>query len=281
MLELSAIFKKLRERLLPYSKEVKFTPAESDDIVRTIIMNADFAPIPVNERKVDSLLMTGYYQLTDNDSSHVYFQVKVVDWNSQPIFESDMIEISAKECPIDINLQIFKLISNPMKRGEIEYNSRIIKDFDNLFYHTKNNLLASPAQYRFLDEHPYAISWQLEKLKDILLRRYGITLGDTCSGSIQVVQSGSIIFSRDGKKYSRAGLVDGEALMPDSYPEESNKYHYFNTSVSATTDDVTMEKRAVRYLLHFRVEELLNEGNNEHVQDSLFSFTMHSSFFTI
>jgi hypothetical protein len=243
MLGLNGIFKKLKERLAPFAKDVKFNSVEGDDIVRTIIMSSDFAPIPVNDRKADSLLMTGYYKLIDNDSSRVYFHIKVVDWNSQTLFESDPITINSADCPPAVKLDVFDFTSNPMKRGEIEYRGRIINDFDALFYHTPNNLLANPAQYRFVNEHPYAFPWQLELLKDILLRRYGITLCDNCPAGISVVQSGSIIFSRDGKQYSRARLVDGEALLPDSFPEEKDSYHYINTSVSNSEQNVRVENK--------------------------------------
>ena len=248
MLDLSGVFKKLKEKLAPYAKDVKFTPVggEESDIVRVIVMSSEYAPIPLEERKADSLLMTGYYRISEKDSTLAYFHIKIVDWNSRPVFESDPIIINAGDCPPAVKFEVFDILSNPLKRGEIEYRGRIIKDFDNLFYHTPNSLLASPAQYLFKKQHPYAFGWQIEQIKDILLRRYGITLCENCPSSIAVVQSGSVIFSRDGKKYSRAGLVDGQSLLPDSFPEEKNIYHYINNSVSAADTEVKIESRTCR-----------------------------------
>jgi hypothetical protein len=248
MLPLDPVLSKLKEKLAPYSKEVIFNAfnGEENSTIRSIVLSGggEYAPISMEEKKIDSLLLTGYYDLYSGDSSIVNFHIKIINLNARLIFQSDEFIISKKDCPAAFQREIFDQIGNDEKFAEMEYRGKIIKQFDDLFHNTRNNnLLAYPAEYRFVNKNPYAINWQVEWIKDILTRAYGITFNDQSADSIVIEQSKSVIFFRGGKQYSRAKLVDGESTLPDSFPEEYNSYHYINTSEPAVKEEVKVENR--------------------------------------
>lgn len=247
MLPLDPVLLKLREKLAPYTKEVVFNPfrGEENSTIRSIVLSGggEYAPIRMDEKKIDSLLLTGYYDLFRNDSSKVNFHIKIINIDAHLIFESDEFTINKTDCPPALQREVFDQIGNSEKFKEMEFRGKIIKQLDDLFHNTQNNnLLAFPAEYHFENKNPYAIQWQVEWMRDILTRRYGITVKDESPNSIVIEQTGSVIFSRDGKRYSRAKLVDGESLLPDSFPEEFNVYHYINSSMP-TSEEPKIESK--------------------------------------
>ena len=248
MLPLDPILLKLKEKLAPYAKEVVFNPfrGEENSTIRSIVLSggAEYAPISMDEKKIDSLLLTGYYNLFSSDSSSVNFHIKIINTAARVIFESEEYTITKQDCPAALKREVFDRISNSEKFKEMEYRGKIIKEFDDLFHNTaNNNLLAYPAEYRFENKNPYALDWQVEWMRDILTRRYGITMVEGSPNTITIEQSGSAFFSRDGKRYSRAKLIDGEPLLPDSFPEEYNSYHFINTSNAAVEEPIVESKK--------------------------------------
>ncbi|MGB7567109.1 MAG: hypothetical protein WBM07_04560 [Chitinivibrionales bacterium] len=248
MLPLDPVLLKLKEKLAPYAKEVVFNPfrGEENSTIRSIVLSGggEYAPIRMDEKKIDSLLLTGYYDLFSGDSSKVNFHVKIINIDARLIFESEEYTINKTDCPPALQREVFEQISNSEKFKEMEFRGKIIKQLDDLFHNTQNNnLLAFPTEYRFENKNPYAIQWQVEWLRDILTRRYGITMKDESHNGIVIEQTGSVIFSRDGKRYSRAKLIDGESLLPDSFPEEFNSYHFINTSMPASEEPKIESKK--------------------------------------
>ncbi len=277
MLPLDPVLLKLREKLAPYAKEVQFNPfrGEENSTIRSIVLSggAEYAPIRMDERKVDSLLLTGYYHLFGNDSSKVNFHLKVIDIDARLIFESDEYTIGINDCPAAIRREVFDRISTPEKFREMEYRGTIIKEFDDLFHNTQNNnLLAYPAEYRFENKNPYAIKWQVEWIRDILTRRYGITMVDGSPNGIIIEQSGSAVFSRDGKRYSRAKLVDGESLLPDSFPEERNQYHFISSSPTPTQEETVIETRKATTRNEVAIQEKIYETFNTYYPELFNNF---------
>jgi len=250
MLPLDPILLKLKEKLNSYSKSVAFNPfrGEENATIRSIVLSggAEYEPIPMNERKIDSLLLTGYYTLNGNDSLSVNFQIKIIDYNAHVLFESDEYTINKQDCSPAIKREIFEHVSNKEKFNELEYRGKIIKDLDDLFHHTPNsNLLASPVEYRFEKKNPYAVGWQVELLKDILSRQYGITICPKSSNAITIEQSHSVIFTHDGKQYSRANLVEGESNLPDTFAQDTtyNTVNNGDNTISSEPEDTKVEER--------------------------------------
>jgi hypothetical protein len=231
----------------------------------------------MDAQKIASLLLPGYYDLFSGDSSRVNFHIKIINIDARLLFESEEYTITKDDCPPALRREVFDKISNGEKFVEMEYIGKIIKQFDDLFHTTQNNnLLAFPAEYRFENQNPYAIQWQVEWIRDILTRRYGITMYDGSANSIVIKQSGSVIFSRDGKQYSRAKLVDGESLLPDSFPEENNAYHFLDPSAQApeqpeSRECTTRQEKTVRDMIHATFDayypELFNNFNYQKLDE--------------
>jgi hypothetical protein len=66
----------------------------------------------------------------------------------------------------------------------------------------------------------------------------------------------------DGKRYSRAKLVNQEPLLPDSFPEENDSYHIVPTSMPSTKEPgiesrkyMTHDEKAVRDIIYATIDK--------------------------
>ena len=239
LLSLDPVFDKLKEKLAPYVKKVVFNPFADEGLIDDIIVAGDHGTIPMSERKVDSLLLTGYYRIYKSDSSKINFKIKISDIQGQVLFKSEEYTILMADCPSEIKIDIFDKLTSSETFRELQYRGRLITELNDLFATQNNNLQAYPREYRFEKKNPYALQWQVETLRDILSRKYNITMSNSSANTITIEQSESVVFSRDGKEYSRAHLVKGDAPWPEEFP--SAKDTYIIPVSNPTSNDITFE----------------------------------------
>lgn len=242
ILPIRPIWLELKEKLAPYAKTVTFNPFRGNRSTEKIIEAPEYGPISTPELKIDSLQLKGYCRIRKNDSSKINFKIKVVDINDLLIYESKEFIITIADCPPETEADIFDPLTNSDSFRELQYKGFLIKELDDLFNTPGNNLRAAPRTYRFEKHNQNALNWQVEQLRDILSRRYYLTISNTSSNVIAIEQSGSVIFSREGKRYSRANLVQGESAWPESYPDAHASYIFSNSS-SQSSEETTFESR--------------------------------------
>jgi len=109
--------------------------------------------------------------------------------------------IAENDCPVALRRVIFDNLKRGGAFGELAYRGRIIREFDDLFHNTpNNNLLLYPAQYALSTRTLMRSGWQVERVRDILTRRYGITMVTSTNDSIIIEQSGSLFFVKKRQK---------------------------------------------------------------------------------
>lgn len=258
MLSLAPIYKKLREKLHPYAKNVSFNSFRGQEhaAIRTMILtgNAEYAPMQMPEWSVDSLILSGWYYLLEGESDKINYKFKVCDRTGRLLFESDEYRITKSDCPPALQRRVFSRLRDEESFGEVEFRGHLIQKLDKLFNSPNNNLLAHPQEYRFENRYPYALQWQIAIIKETLSLKYGISLVEHSDNVIRVLPTGELEFSRQGRRRSVHDLVDAEDMLPDSFPAEQNQYRYFNTSMPDAPVEVkkisTPAERTIRDLIH-------------------------------
>jgi hypothetical protein len=95
-----------------------------------------------------------------------------------------------------------------------------------LFNSPNNNLLAFPAEYVFDKRHPYAMQWQIDRFKEILAVRYGVTFPRSGPDTIIIEPTGAAVFIRGGNERQIVEIIDGEPLFPCRFSDAYDSLYY-------------------------------------------------------
>lgn len=247
MLSIIPIFKAIKKHLAAYVNEVRLHSfrGEENAIIRSMILSgsSEYAPLMVDECRVDSLILTGSYYLINGPLDKVNFVVNVINLQSENLFQSNEYTISKADCPPAIKREVFGKLHNREAFAEIEYRGRVIKKLDNLFNSTNNNLLAYPAEYHFEKRHTYAIQWQVDILKEVLSLKYAISFNRSGKNSIILEPTGALVFIREGNERQVDNAVDGEPLLPAEFLEEFDSLYYLHSSPNTGVSQTRVEKK--------------------------------------
>lgn len=260
MLPMGPIYRCLRDTLSTRVHSVVFSSfgGRRNAAIRDMIRNGDgYAPIALGEKRVDSLILTGCYHLTDRSSS-VNFSLRLIDIGARTVFESGEFVLKRSDAPSGLDREIFSKLSHRETLDEIRYRGRLIRELETLFNTPRNNLLAHPAEYAFERRHNYAISWQVDALREILTVKYGIVINPKAKDRIVLEPTGAVVFVRGGKERVLDRVVDGEPLLPEEFPEEFDTLRYLHPTRGGTDTGggfeakgyTTRQERVIRDLIH-------------------------------
>lgn len=245
MLSLDPVYRVLRRKLEPFVREVRFNAfrGHGSATMRAIILsgNREYAPPAMPEKQLDSLILTGAYFLIPGQSEHINVSLAVTDMRGRTVFDSDEYLIAKADCPAALRRDIFALLADPETLGRLQYKGELIDNLDRLFHGANNNLLAYPAEYRFVTKCPYAVRWQTDMLSEVLSLKYGMCFVGDGPNAVIVQPGGSVAFEQDGRRREIEGIVDIGPILPDSFPEERDSLFY-----ACRTGDsgATLEKKA-------------------------------------
>jgi hypothetical protein len=248
MVSMEPLMRPLREALGPFVKAVQFHPfrSEEDALIRTLILTGGdaYAPVGLGQRRIDSLILVGFFYLFENQSDRVNYSFKVISLSGETRYESGEYTLNRSDCPPGLVRILFDPLQNPESAGELRYRGRLIGKLDDLFNSANSNLLLYPALYRFENRHPYALAWQVEAVKSLLSLKYGIAYSDTAAGRISIEPNGTLVFARSGQRRQIDRAVDGEPLLPDSFPEGYDSLKYLYGSVRGEDSSLKVESKS-------------------------------------
>ena len=208
-LPLSPVIKLIKRELLLKKSNINISSlgSSSRSIVNTVVMGANNREITINEQEIDSLILFGNF-IIDKDKS-LYLQISISNLLGTIIYESDEVKLIPKSLPHSF-YPIFDKINNHF--DAIKFRGEIIEKFDQLFSSVNSNLLEYPANYRFINSSPYAFSWQVDIIKEILSLKYGISFTNS-ENTITINQNRVLIIRKNGITHSISDICDGKSLF--------------------------------------------------------------------
>lgn len=249
MLSLRALLTQLHYRLHPYSRQIIFNPFRSQEsgMIRSIIQTGctDYAPIGFGDQRLDSLILFGEYHIRRNVHDTVNVVLSIINQQAQPLFRSRECVLTKKDSPAGIVREVFDNIESDEALKRLWYKGTVIDKLDILFLSPHNNLLAYPASYRFENQNPYTVQWQVALLQEVLTTKYGIVFCDSSPDLISIEPAGTFRITRNNKQRCSQGLVAGEPLIPLPLLEQYDSLYYLYTPIPTTTSSVTLESKPV------------------------------------
>lgn len=225
LLPLTPIYEEIKKGLSTKVKEVHFHSVQGKamaPIYELLTMTNGNANIPVPDITVDSLIFSGTYDILSTDS--VYCKLEILDINGTEKFSETFI-VKKGDSP-QMDMEFFHQLEDPEMYENISYRKRVIKAVDELYYNSQFSFFSLPAIYRFEKINPYANDKQVETVRWILGRKYGITIDNSSQNTISVINGGSLVFVKNGKEFTIPHIVDGESMFPDIMNESLDSYEY-------------------------------------------------------
>jgi hypothetical protein len=232
MLSMEPVYKKLKESLKQYASEVRFKSPQGPEIETIIGIIRSGTSMNLEEITVDSLILTGSYFLMNQTLDKINCVLKIQDVRAVGLYESDEFAIAAEDCPPALKRIVFDKLNDKESYAEIEYKGYVIEKLERLFNAGDNDLLMPPAVYSFENKHPYAISYQVNALKEILNLKYGISFNQESTNKIIIPADGTLIFLRNGKQRPLQKIIDGEPLYGNDFSAQCSSYVYLNSSTA-------------------------------------------------
>jgi len=230
MLPLKPLYLALEKALDTRLEQVTFSSfrGRENNLIRNLLVSSGglYEPFTIEEKSVDSLLLTGAYFFDERRPGYISVALKIIDRSGFVRFESSEFSLSYKNAGPDLLRTVFDPLMEGATRSEILFRGRLIAHFDRLFNTPNTNFLTYPAEYSFVLNDPYVIPWQVDALRELLTMKYGVMFTKNNENKVIVENGGSITWVRDHHSVTMGTVIDREPLLPRQVRGNTDTLYY-------------------------------------------------------